>query len=115
MSTTQPIKSKGKLEQFRNYYKDVEWNPRNYALIVLGLNSALRISDILSLRWKHVYSETDEKFRNHIIVNEQKTGKEKILAINPPAKEALDLYRTSLSEISEKHYILRGGSVPIKN
>lgn len=46
MSKTQPIKDEEMLKNFRNYYRDIEPNPRNYALIVFGLNSALRISDI---------------------------------------------------------------------
>ena len=52
MGTTQPIRNKKTLENFRNYYKKEENKPRNYALIVFGLNSALRISDILNLKWK---------------------------------------------------------------
>ena len=54
MGTTQPIRNKKTLENFRNYYKKEENKPRNYALIVFGLNSALRISDILNLKWKDV-------------------------------------------------------------
>ena len=54
MGTTQPIKNESQLVEFRNYYKEREYNPRNYALIVTGLNSALRIGDILSLRWRDV-------------------------------------------------------------
>ena len=49
MSTTQPIKSVKQLEQFKKYYQEVSPDSRNYALIILGLNTALRISDILRL------------------------------------------------------------------
>ena len=34
MSKTQPIKDEEMLKNFRNYYRDIEPNPRNYALIV---------------------------------------------------------------------------------
>lgn len=44
MGTTQPIRDKKTLENFRNYYKKEENKPRNYALIVFGLNSALLMS-----------------------------------------------------------------------
>lgn len=64
MCATMPIKGSKKLTMFRNYYKNVQYNPRNYALIVLGLNSALRISDILSLRWKDVYQNSKKKYRS---------------------------------------------------
>lgn len=47
MSTTQPIKDKEKLVQFRNYYKSEQYNPGNFALFVLDLYSALRISGII--------------------------------------------------------------------
>lgn len=57
MSKTQPIKDEEMLKKFRNYYRDIEPNPRNYAHIVFGLNSALRISDILGLCWNDVYSD----------------------------------------------------------
>ena len=84
MGTTVPIKSKGKSEQFRNYYRNIEYKPRNYALIVLGLNAALRIGDILSPRWKDVYSIQRRKYREHISIIEKKTRKKNVLAINAP-------------------------------
>ena len=43
MSTTQPIRDREKLEQFRNYYRFKEPNRRNYLLIVTTMNTALRI------------------------------------------------------------------------
>ena len=82
MSKTQPIKDEEMLKKFRNYYRDIEPNPRNYALIVFGLNSALRISDILGLCWNDVYSDQNHRYREHIAVWEQKTGKENILIVN---------------------------------
>ena len=72
MSKTQPIKDEEMLKNFRNYYRDIEPNPRNYALIVFGLNSALRISDILGLCWNDVYSDQNHRYREHIAVWEQK-------------------------------------------
>ena len=54
MSETYPIKDKEALHSFRDYYKDTRPNPRNYSLIVTGLNTAFRISDLLSLRWRDV-------------------------------------------------------------
>ena len=78
MSTTQPIKDKRKLIEFRNYYKNVRYKPRNYALIVLGLNSALRIGDILLLRWNNVYKEEKGAYRRHITITEKKNRQGKL-------------------------------------
>jgi ribosomal protein L13 len=57
------------------YYKDIRPNSRNYCLIVMGLNTALRISDLLRLKWDNVYNFEHHEFRTHFLINEQKTGK----------------------------------------
>lgn len=103
MGTTQPIRKKQQLEHFRNYYKKEENKPRNYALIVFGLNSALRISDILDLKWKDVCNSVG--YLDHIIVMEKKTGKKNVLALNRATKEALNYYRKTLDTIVPEHYI----------
>ena len=61
----------------------------NFLLIICGLNTALRISDILKLRWKDVYNENLLSFKSHIDVKEQKTGKKTTVFINKNLKEAL--------------------------
>ena len=58
MGTTQPIRNNDELTAFRMYYKDIRPNSRNYCLIVMGLNTALRISDLLRLKWDNVYNYT---------------------------------------------------------
>ena len=58
MGTTQPIRNKDELTVFRMYYKDIRPNSRNYCLIVMGLNTALRISNLLRLKWDNVYNYT---------------------------------------------------------
>ena len=65
---------------------------RNYVLLSLGVHTALRISDLLKLRWEDVYDEAADTFRKHITLTEQKTGKQKTLALNPQAIRALRLY-----------------------
>nr|WP_249365563.1 site-specific integrase [Cytobacillus citreus] len=49
---------------------------RNYFLFVLGINTGLRISDLLSLR------VGDVRDKIHIVITEQKTGKLKRFKIN---------------------------------
>lgn len=112
MGTTVPIKSKGKLTEFRNYYRNMENNPRNYALIVLGLNSALRIGDMLSLRWRDVYHGEQGKYREHLTVVEKKTGKENIIALNDSSREALEFYRTTLKTFDENTFIFTSQKAP---
>lgn len=89
MSTTYPIKNEEQLEQFKRYYLEEKPIYRNYALIVLGLNTAFRIGDLLNLKWKDVYNKKTGCFKEHICINEQKTGKERIVAINSSVYEVL--------------------------
>lgn len=108
MSTTQPIRDAKELEAFRNFYKDRESNPRNYALIVLGINCALRISDLLELQWNTVYNFKKKCFRKHMTVCERKTGKMTIIALNDNAILTLNAYRQSLKSIQPGQYIFYG-------
>lgn len=92
MSMTYPIKNRKLLEQFKDYYVSVKPNPRNYTMIVMGLNTAFRIGDLLKLRWDDVYDEKKRKFRRHICITEQKTGKERIVAVNQTEQQTLAQY-----------------------
>ena len=67
-------------------------NGTEYTLVVLGLNTALRISDLLNLRWRSVYDFKKNCFRDHLLIWEHKTGKRNYIAINQNAKNALYLY-----------------------
>ena len=89
MSTTQPIKSVKQLEQFKKYYQEVSPDSRNYALIILGLNTALRISDILRHHIADVWDFRQKCFNRHIEITERKTGKNTSIYINQEVRQAL--------------------------
>ncbi len=109
MKTTQPIRDVKKLEEFKKYYLNERPNKRNYLLIICGLNTALRISDILKLRWCDVYNEKTQSFKTHVHVKEQKTGKETDIFINKNLKTAMASYleekleQFQLSELMNKY------------
>lgn len=94
MSTTQPIRDRQKLEDFKTYYQIQKPNMRNYTIIVVGLNTALRISDILHLTYDDVYQ--DNKVQEHITIRERKTGKENRILLNREVQLALASYREEL-------------------
>lgn len=97
MGTTQPIREKEQLRIFMNYYKEIQPHPRNQALIVLGLHTALRISDILLLKWGDVYDFSTQKFHKHLFLQEKKTGKPTVIALNSHAKSALSIFKQTRS------------------
>lgn len=99
MSTTQPIKNPVQLQKFKNYYYKEHPNIRNYTLCVLGLNTALRITDILHLKWSDVYDFISNCFFSHISLTEQKTGKHNLIVLNQTAVSALQLYHDSLTPL----------------
>lgn len=101
MGTNQPIKNKKDITALKEYFLTEDFNLRNYTLITMGINTALRISDILALRWKDVYNTDEHSFRSHLNKREQKTGKSTCIALNQSVIQALTLYRNSISVLSE--------------
>ncbi|EOS26418.1 hypothetical protein C806_01154 [Lachnospiraceae bacterium 3-1] len=93
MGTTQPIREKDDLKKFLDYYHNYHPNARNYALITFGLHTALRIGDILNLKWEEVYDFDLKCFRQHLFIREKKTGKQNIVAMNCHLVETLNLYK----------------------
>lgn len=116
MSVTYPIKTRKKLEEMKNYYAMVKPNPRNYTLIVIGLNTAFRIGDLLRLQWKHIYQEKNQSFRNHICMMEQKTNKMRVVPINSALQAALSSYHSKCRHTAPEDYLfasMRNKSKPI--
>ena len=73
-----PIRDRKQLKALAEYWLKRN-NLRNYALIVMGVCTVLRVSDLLRLTWSDVYDFKAGAFRTHIIVTESKTGKTKQL------------------------------------
>ena len=88
---TEPIRNKKHIRQLAEYYLN-KGKLRNYLLIILGVYTALRISDLLSLKWGDVYNFELGEFRKHINLTEKKTGKAKSIAVNKQAVRALKKY-----------------------
>ncbi len=91
MSTTQPIRRIEDIKNLKNYYLE-RGEYRNYLLVVLGLNTALRVCDILKLKWLDIILGGGKKFKKHIVLVEKKTGKITEIYINKAVKEAVELY-----------------------
>ena len=105
MSTTQPIRSKQLLHDFKDYYLTKQSNSRNYTLILMGLNTALRINDILHLTWGDVYCTEHRRFYTHLLITEKKTEKETRILINRELQETLQSYRKTQSSVTDTDYL----------
>lgn len=104
MSTSQPIKNREDIRKLEDYFQKKN-QYRNYLLIVMGLNTALRISDLLKLKWEDVYHEEKKEFYRHIHLEEQKTGKRTTILLNPTVKKALQNYRKLNKNVKISPYI----------
>lgn len=91
MAATEPIRDKGQLHALTAYFLK-RGQFRNNVLVVLGVYTALRISDLLALKWDDVYDEETGVFRTRLTLTEHKTGKQKTIALNKQAIHALCLY-----------------------
>ena len=94
MSTTQPIRDMQKLQDFKSYYQNIRPHIRNYTIIIVGLNTALRISDILNLTYDDVFQ--GNRVLEHITVKEHKTGKENRILLNKEVRSTLAKYHEEL-------------------
>ena len=84
MNIVQPIREKEKIELMKNTLLKNCY--RDYMLFVIGINSGLRIGDMLKLTVRDVRDKT------HIILMEEKTDKPKRFLINPQLKFEIDKY-----------------------
>ena len=111
MKTAEPIRDKGDIKKLKLYFiKKKEY--RNYFLVVIGVNTALRISDILKLKWDDLYSYEENKFKKHIRIKEQKTGKEQIIFINDTIKIAAKTMQYKLHKPDDYIFVNRN-NLPI--
>jgi len=90
MNKVEPIRDKQKIEEMK--MELLKNNYRNYLLFVLGINTGLRIGDMLNLRVEDVRNQT------HIILREQKTDKSKKFFINSVLRNALDDYIANMAD-----------------
>jgi integrase len=91
MAVTQPIRNKHQVRELAAYYLK-RGEIRNHVLIVMGVHTALRISDLLRLTWDDVYDFDRQRVRESVTITEKKTGKSKIIALNDRIRAALTLY-----------------------
>jgi len=97
MATTQPIRNKQQVRELSMYYLKLG-QLRNHVLIVVGLHTALRISDLLRLKWDDVYDFERNRVRTSITIVEKKTHKQKTIALNNKIVSALTLYATKAAK-----------------
>lgn len=104
MDLVQPIRDRKKIDAMKRELLRMGY--RNYMLFLVGINTGLRISDILKLRVSDVRNQT------HITMKEQKTGKRKKIKITGIAEE-LDDYIENMASDEYLFQSQKGTNQPI--
>ena len=112
MNTVEPIRDLQKSTHSRR--SCVGQSLRDWLLFVLGINSALRVSDLLRLRQADVY---DDRCRvmDAVRIREKKTGKEKTFKLNKSIRKALEEYVAAVGHDPEAYLFAsrKGDNLPI--
>ena len=88
---------------------------RDYAIFVVGINIGLRAGDLLGL---YISDVTDgHRIFDEVTIKEQKTGKTKTFTLNQSAKEAIQIYLDTLSNVDLNAYLFssrKGGNLGVR-
>lgn len=93
MSTTYPIKNEEKLRKFKEYYLTIKPMCRNYAMIILGLNTAFRISDLLKLQWQDVFNHKKTALKTISVLPNRKPANSNVWQLTPTYLKLCISYR----------------------
>lgn len=91
MEFVQPIRDKKQIEAIKRHLKGNEYGARDLCLFTLGINSGLRVSDLLQLTVGDVV-DAGGKPLDRITLRETKTGKSKSFPISTTAAKAIKDY-----------------------
>jgi len=87
--TVEPLRDKTRIKQMNQYLYGRD--PKYGLIFKFGLNTGLRISDILPLKVKDIFTCNSE-FREYLVLKEKKTKKEKKIKLNNALRNAVQLY-----------------------
>lgn len=103
-NTVEPIRDPDQIREMKEYLLHKSY--RDYFLFAFGINSGLRIGDILPLRVMDVASAT------HLRIKEQKTGKIRKVRITLALQQEIEKYTKGLAS-SDYLFPSRQGNKPI--
>lgn len=112
MELVQPIRDKKKLEAMKKQLKNQ--SVRNHLMFMVGISSALRISDILELKLKDLYDGKNPL--PFIELREEKTNKSKRFPITPNLQQAIKEYVKAYPNVTPDTYLFvsrEGNNTPI--
>lgn len=114
MKFVEPIRDSKKIAQIKNLLRG-EGRIRDLLLFEFGINSALRISDLLSIKIRDLFEE-DGQPKDFFDIKEGKTSKTNRITITPKVKATLGDYASKYPEIvknPENYVFFRQKAFPL--
>jgi len=105
MNCVEPIRDQKKIAQIKNQLRG-QRRYRDLLLFVVGINTALRISDLLALCVEH-FVDDRQQIRRRFWIKEQKRGKRQEVVVNSSIHESLVEYLAAYEKIADDpgHFI----------
>ena len=105
MNFVEPIRDRKKIAQIKNLLRG-QRRYRDLLLFVVGINTALRISDLLQLCVVHLMDDR-QHIKRRFWIREQKRGKRHEITINNSIREVLEEFLEAYSGFAEnpKHFL----------
>ena len=110
MNLVQPIRDKEMLEKMKDELK--KSGTRDYMIFYTGINTGLRISDLLKLNYDHIRNK-DDSMKSHITIIETKTKKNKKFPICNGLFSELDKYTKNMQASEYLFKSQKGDNRPI--
>jgi integrase len=104
-NSVEPIRDSDKIQAMKNYLLHKSY--RDYFLFIFGINSGLRISDILGLR------VMDVRNADIVRIKEQKTGKGRKIRLTGALKREIEKYTREMAD-SDLLFPSQKGKGPIR-
>ena len=105
MNFVEPIRDRKRIAQIKNLLRG-QSRIRDLLLFVVGINTALRISDVLRLRISDVVDER-QHIRRRFWIREQKRGKRHEVVVNDSIRSAFTEYLTAYPNVARvpEHFV----------
>jgi integrase len=105
MNFVEPIRDRKKIAQIKNLLRG-EKRFRDLLLFTVGINTLLRISDLLRLRVEHFF-DGQKRLRRRFWIREEKRGKRQEVIVNDSIRAVMEEYINSYPDIGvdPNHFI----------
>jgi len=99
MNFVEPIRDRKKIAQIKNLLRGQK-RFRDLLLFVVGINTALRISDLLQLQINH-FSDEEGRVKRRFWIKERKRGKRHEVIINASIRETFGEYLLAYPDVGD--------------